>query len=180
MKPENSHPPETIRPEDLMEELGIKKETYYRDLRYLEIEHQKDSSGRAYLSTEQANQIRALRNHVEQNGKRSGFESSSIVKATDSSISQSTEEIKVNGSSPEEQMAALVRSAAELRADTEVAKYLIASQMRTEMLPPDLRAKVEAAKAAVVPKSTAPNSWAQELVAKANQYMKQQQQEVRN
>ena len=168
------------RPEALMKKYGIKRDAYYDRLKFLGIKHQKDSENKAYLEDEQIAQLDALHSHIQKNGKMEGFNDSALVKSGDSNIETSTEEIKLNSSSPEEQMAALVRSAAELRASTEIAKYVIASQMTPEMLPDDLRAQVEAAKAAVVPKSTAPNSWAQELVAKANQYMKQQQQEVRN
>jgi len=53
-----------IRPEELMEELGIKKDTYYGDLNYLKIKAAKDYNGKAYLTNEQANLVRELRSYT--------------------------------------------------------------------------------------------------------------------
>ena len=75
-----------------------------------------------------------------------------------------------NGSSSQEHFAALVRDAAELRANTELAKYVIASQLTEDDLPPDLKAKVAAARAAVVPKS---HESVESLIQGAQQYMRQ-------
>jgi len=77
MSDQNSSQPHRIRPDDLMQELGIKKDTYYADLNYLEIKASKDENGKAYLTNEQANRVRELRSHVSQTGKREGFASSS-------------------------------------------------------------------------------------------------------
>lgn len=65
-----------IRPEELMEELGIKKDTYYSDLNYLKIKAAKDRNGKAYLTNEQANLVRELRSYVSRTGRRDGFISS--------------------------------------------------------------------------------------------------------
>ena len=73
---QNSAPNNSIRPDELMEELGIKKDAYYKDLNYLDITPAKDSEGKVYLTIEQANEIRALRNHVKLTGKRNGFDNS--------------------------------------------------------------------------------------------------------
>ena len=67
-----------------MVELNIKKDAYYKDLSYLEITPEKDSEGKCYLTIEQADKIRALRNYVNETGKRNGFENNSIVKVDDS------------------------------------------------------------------------------------------------
>jgi len=81
---QNSVPDNSIRPDELMSELGIKKDAYYKDLNYLDITPDKDSEGKCYLTNEQADEIRALRNHVSETGKWNGFTNNSIVKVDDS------------------------------------------------------------------------------------------------
>jgi len=61
------------RPEELMQELGIKKDTYYGDANYLKMKAAKDENGKSYLTNEQAELIRQLRSYVTQAGKREGF-----------------------------------------------------------------------------------------------------------
>ena len=170
MKTENSQPQEMIRPEAFLEELGIGKDTYYRDLKYLQIEPQKDSEGRAYLTLEQSEQLRALRNHVEEKGKRNGFESSSIVKQDNSQAAVSVDSIYVE---PEEPTANvdinnLLRNAAQLKARDLAMRDLItrklADEMSEEDLPPDLQEKVRLAREAANPKFT-PQEVATSLLA---------------
>lgn len=81
---QNSAPTNIIRPDELMAELGIKKDAYYKDLSHLDIKPEKDSEGKAYLTIEQATEIRSLRNHVNETGSRKGFNNSSLVKVDDS------------------------------------------------------------------------------------------------
>ena len=170
MKTENSHPQDLIRPEDLLEELAIGKDTYYRDLKYLQIEPQKDSEGRAYLTNEQAEQLRALRYHVEENGKRNGFESNSIVKQDDSKAAVSANNIYVEPEEPTAnfELNELLRSAAELKARDiamrDLIKRKLADNMSEEDLPPDLQEKVKLAREAANPKFT-PQEVAQTLLA---------------
>jgi hypothetical protein len=170
----DSHDTPQIRPEDLMDELGIKKDTYYRDLRYLEIEAQKDSDGKAYLTIEQANRVRSLRHHVEVAGERRSFKTSSLVKVDDSNLATSpdeivTEDIYVQPENPVEQfdVEALMRSAAELKA-REIAmpslvKRALADGMSEDDLPDDLQEKIGLAREAANPKFT-PASVAQTLL----------------
>ncbi len=96
MTHQNSAPTNSIRPDALQNQLSIGKDTYYDDLKHLGIKAQKDSEGKAYLTFEQAEQVRALRSYVIENGTRKGFVyekvndtsniRSSIVKATDIDI----------------------------------------------------------------------------------------------
>ena len=85
MSQPNSVVESQIRPNDLMEELGIKKDAYYAYLKHLGIKAEKDSEGKAYLTEEQANGVRALRSHVKNGGKIEEFSinnlESSIVQA---------------------------------------------------------------------------------------------------
>jgi hypothetical protein len=162
---QNSAPPELIRPENLINELGIKKDTYYADLNYLGIKAEKDSEGKAYLTFEQAEEVRSLRRHVENTGKREGFINNAIVKVDDSTAIASTnnnheENIYVKPSEPTAQfdLDRLMRDAAELKA-REIAmpalvKRAIADKMTEEDLPEDLQEKVNLAREAADPKFT--------------------------
>lgn len=162
---QNSAPASTIRPDDLMDELSIKKDAYYADLNYLGIKPQKDNEGKAYLTFEQAEQIRALRRHVENTGKREGFMNNAIVKVDDNVSIASTnnnpeESIYVQPEAPTAQfdMNQLMRSAAELKA-REIAmpalvKRALADQMVEQDLPEDLQEKIGLAREAANPKFT--------------------------
>jgi signal transduction histidine kinase len=162
---QNSVPTETIKPEDLMSELGIKKDAYYKDLNYLDIKPEKDSESRAYLTNEQADQIRSLRNYVNQTGKREGFTNSSIVKVDDSNLVESSnnnseEDIYVEAENPLDNLNVnqLLRKAAQLKArelaTPELAIRAIADRMSEDDLPDDLKQKVFAVREAVNPKWT--------------------------
>ena len=162
---QNSAPNNSIRPDELMSELGIKKDAYYKDLNYLDITPEKDSEGKSYLTIEQAEQIRALRNHVNETGKRNGFDNSSIVKVDDSNLevsnsSESGEDIYINREEPTAQfdMNRLMREAAELKAREmampSLVKREIANRMSEDDLPEDLREKVEIAREVANPKFT--------------------------
>ena len=161
---QNSLPTDCIRPEDLMEELNIKKDAYYKDLSYLDIKPDKDSENRCYLTQEQANEIRALRNHVNSR-RRNGFDNSSIIKVDDSNEivsnnNESEETIYVEAEEPTANidLEKLMREAAELAARNmampALIKKEIADRMNEEDLPEDLREKVEIAREVANPKFT--------------------------
>ena len=171
---QNSAPNNSIRPDELMSELGIKKDAYYKDLNYLDINPEKDSEGKAYLTNEQANQIRALRSHVQITGKRNGFDNSSIVKVDDSNeiVSNNNEtedDIYINREEPTAKLDSdIVREAEELAARgmamNDLIKIQLASQMSFDDLSPDLQEKVTIAREAANPKFT-PCAIAQQLLA---------------
>ena len=73
---QNFTPTNIIRPDELITKLGIKKVAYYEDLSHLDIKQEKDCEGKAYLTIEQVNKIRALRNHVNETGSKKGFNNS--------------------------------------------------------------------------------------------------------
>ena len=181
---QNSAPTNAIRPDELMEELDIKKDAYYKDLNYLEIKPQKDSEGKAYLTIEQANEIRSLRNHVNETGSRKGFSNNSIVKVDDSNeiVSNNNEaenDIYVNAEEPTAQINSdLVREAQELAARgmamNDLIKIQLASQMSFDDLSPDLQEKVNIAHEVANPKLQ-PAAIAQQLLAQHRQQKAQAQ-----
>ena len=193
---QNSAPTNCIRPDELMSELNIKKDAYYKDLRYLDITPDKDSDGKAYLTNEQADKIRALRNHVVETGKRSGFDTTSIVKVDDSnemiSSSNETEEdsnqivtkrrkenIYVEQQEPTANLQDnILREAQELAARgmamNDLIKIQLASQMSFDDLSPDLQEKVNIAHEVANPKLT-PAAIAQQLLAQHRQQKAQAQ-----
>jgi hypothetical protein len=171
---QNSAPTNCIRPDELMVELGIKKDAYYKDLSYLDITPEKDSEGKCYLTIEQADKIRALRSYVIETGKRNGFNNSSIVKVDDSNelVSHNNEaenEIYINREEPTANLdSRILREAEELAARGMAMKDLIkiqlASQMSFEDLSPDLQEKVAIAREVANPKWT-PAELADKLLA---------------
>ena len=164
MTDQNSTPDNIVRPSDLMEELDIKKSTYYGDLEYLDIQASKDEAGKSYLTFSQANQIRGLRSHVSKTGKREGFECAALVisdnnELADISEANNTEEnnIYVQKEEPTAKLESnIVREAEELAARgmamNDLIKIQLASQMSFEDLSPDLQEKVTIAREVANPK----------------------------
>jgi len=172
MSDQNSSQPHRIRPDDLMQELGIKKDTYYADLNYLEMKASKDENGKAYLTNEQANFVRELRSHVSQTGKREGFVSSSSddingdlvhhqSRQEIAAFSEEAEEVDLNipqaeQGGYEENLEKLIYEAAQLKMQNLSAPHLVklhlAQQMSEEDLPPEMREKVQQVRDAANPK----------------------------
>lgn len=73
MTEQNSVVVPQIRPEQAMEQLGIKKDAYYEDLKFLGIKANRDSEGKSYLDESQFELLKKLRLHVDATGKRDGF-----------------------------------------------------------------------------------------------------------
>lgn len=171
MNDQNSSVDNLVRPEDLMAELELKKSTYYDDLNYLNISASKDENKKAYLTIEQANQVRALRSYVIENGKRDGFVYGGLAVSNNSDLATNSEETNIYVQ-PEEPTANLdsriVREAEELAARGMAMKDLIkiqlASQMSFDDLSPDLQEKVNIAREVANPKFT-PAAIAHQLLA---------------
>lgn len=182
MSNQNSGSNLQIRPDDLMDELGIKKDSYYADLSYLGIKAAKDDDGRAYLTNEQADLVRQLRSHVNETGRRDGFEPTrnsqlvhnqntsnlSSVNTSDlSSVKEEFEEIEAEIDIPEfeyrssdeidnDAVSQLINEAAHLKMQNTVAPDLIklhlADQMEEEDLPVQMQNQIEAVREAAHPK----------------------------
>ena len=190
MTDQNSTPNNSIRPEALQAELGIKKATYYDDLSHLGIRADKDAEGKAYLTFEQAEQVRALRSYVIKYGTRKGFvyekvehetNIGSIVKTGESNIETSNssatstivhpeEDIYVSDINPTEQvnLDSIINNAQELAARNlampELLAVELANNMSYEDLTPELQAKIDIARDAANPKKHQPKLIAQTLL----------------
>ncbi|MDJ0901579.1 MAG: hypothetical protein QNJ55_22505 [Xenococcus sp. MO_188.B8] len=188
MTDQNSRPNNSIRPEALQAELSIKSSTYYDDLSYLGIKADKDDNNKPYLTFEQAEQVRALRSYVIENGTRKGFvyekieNESSIVqvennsleateKSVETEITPTTEEdIYISETHPTEQVNLdnLFNNAQEIAARNIAMPHLlaveIANNMSYEDLSPELQAKVNIARDAANPKKHQPKLIAQTLL----------------
>lgn len=164
----------TIRPEDLMTELGIKKSKYYQVLSQLEIKADRDSSNKSYLTDEQADRVRAYLLDDETSEENTDSNNSSMVKIDDSNEivsnnNESEEDIYINREEPTAKINSdIVREAQELAARgmamNDLIKIQLASQMSFNDLSPDLQEKVTIAREAANPKFT-PCAIAQQLLA---------------
>lgn len=164
MGDQNSVVEHQIRPNDLMEELGIKKDAYYAYMKQLELKAEKDENGKAFLTEEMANSVRAIRAHVEAGGKIEEFAvSNSLVTADAGAVGS------VGGVQPEPvpevdptaglDMEALYREASEIAGQrlTAGAQVVLAmaSQMSYDDLHPETKAKVDSVRSASSPKFNA-------------------------
>ncbi len=191
MTDQNSVPNNAIRPETLQAQLSIRKDAYYADLRYLGITADKDTNGNAYLTFEQAEQVRAIRSYVIENGTRQGFvyekvenennTGSSIIKTGESTIEASNssatntivhpeEDIYVSDINPTEQVNLdnVFNTAQEIAARNIAIPHLlaveIANNMKFEDLSPELQEKVNIARDAANPKKHQPKVIARDLL----------------
>lgn len=153
-----------------MDEIGIKKDAYYAYLKHLGIKAEKDHEGKAYLTEEQANAVRALRSHVEQTGKMEGFpnNNSELAIASESSLLDEAAQV-TEGERLDDQFDDLIRAAAELKGQQLVMPQLVirelANRMTYDDLPDDVRSKVDSARESSVPKFQ-PAHLADSLLAK--------------
>ena len=162
MNERNSSTVDIVRPDDLMAELDIKSSTYYEDLKFLDITASKDEDKKAYLTNEEAEQVRSLRSHVNETGKREGFQASALVHSSSNELSTNPEEEDIY-IEPEEPTAnfdlnGLIRDAAELKAREIAMPHLVkrevANRLGEEDLPEDLQEKIQAVREVANPKFT--------------------------
>ena len=176
MTDQNSAVEHQIRPEQLQDELGIKKDAYYAYLKHLDIKAMKDGDGKAYLEPEQANLVRELREHVIAGGKIEDFAVSSMVKAEDANLGDQAE-LSQDQQPPSFDMDDLVRGAAELAGHRmTMAQQLMlqmADRMTYEDLPEEVQLKVDSVRQATNPKQQNLSEMADQLL---NQWRQQRQQ----
>lgn len=154
--PQNSVIEHQIRPTELMEALGIKKDAYYAYLKFLDIKAQKDPNGKAYLEREQAERIQQLWAYVQRTGKMDGFEETALA-TTEAGGLEDLPPWEADPAADPSQFEQFIRQAQELAAqrmvigDRVVAE--VAQQMTYADLPPELQAKVTQAREATLPKA---------------------------
>ena len=170
--PRNSGVEVTIRPETLMEELGIKKSVYYEDIKFLGLELEKDDNSKVFLKEDQANQVRALRSHVKITGKRNGFEVQSggeLATTEEGAIASETHPPEQEDPCAGFNEEALFLEAAELAGHRmtlgEQVVLSLANQMTYEDLPDSVKQKVDGVRNAAVPKFQ-PEAIASQLLSK--------------
>ena len=167
MAEQNSAMANQTRPEDLRAKLGIKKDAYYEDIKFLGIKAYRDGDGKAYLDDEQVTLIKALRSHVEATGKRDGFAAPGEDEPAPKGELATTQP-EAMGSAiefPEPQpvdpyagmnIEALIREAAELKghqlAMPDLVRLELANRMTYDDLPEDVQVKVRNVQEAACPK----------------------------
>lgn len=165
MTDQNSAVEIQIRPNELMDQLGIKKDAYYSYLKALDITANKDSNNKAFLTEDQAKAVRLLRQHVVAGGKIDAFDlalalDSALAVADSSDLSQMAEE-PAEDINPTQglDMEALYIEASEIAAQRLTAgKQVVmamASKMTYEDLHPQAKAKVDRVRTASAPKFNA-------------------------
>lgn len=148
-----------------MAELGIKKDAYYAYLSHLDIKAEKND-GKAYLTHAQAQEVRALRAHVQCTGKMEGYQASAAL-ATAEGGGLGNEIPQWESTPQPNEFERLIQQAQELAAhqiamgDLVVAN--LAQQMTYEDLPTELQAKVDQVRAATRPKAN-PAEIAQQML----------------
>lgn len=161
MTDQNSAVEIQIRPNELMDQLGIKKDAYYSYLKALEITAEKDSNNKAFLTEEQTNAVRLLRQHVVAGGKIDEFDlalavESALAVAEGSDLGDVAEQPIEVDSADGMDMEALYLEASEIAGQRLTASQQVvmamANQMTYEDLHPVTRAKVDQVRQAAVPK----------------------------
>ncbi len=176
----NSTVEHQLRPDELIAELSIGKQTYYNYLKHLGIKAGKDSKGKAYLSQEQAKLIRALRTHVVEGGKIEEFvisEESTALAVSDAGELDTAAE-PVTQADPTEglDLKVLHREASKIAAKRMAAGHhlvlAMAENMTYEDLHPEAKAEVDQVREAGLPKFN-PQELATDLLSQFRQQQMQ-------
>ena len=147
-----------IHPEDLQAELGIKKDAYYEDVKYLKgmglsIMTRKDEDGRVLLEPESAALIRELRSHISATGKRDGFRAGGLAETT----AAMPEAVTARPTATQDYPETLIQRAQALAVQRLVMADLVVAELAEQMtyddLAPDLQQKVSEVREATRPKA---------------------------
>lgn len=169
--------PEILREKDykqcsqLIKDLGVDRATFYKDIKFLEIQTTKDNKGQSYISNQDYERILLLREHIKNNGTRKGFKEEiggELIIRNNTSMSKKDSDKLVREEpnyediyvEPEEKTAGFedefMRGAFELKAREiampDLVKRALADQITEEDLPEDLKGKVAMAREAANPK----------------------------
>ncbi len=181
MTDQNSAIEHQIRPDQLQQELGIKKDAYYAYIKHLGIKAEKGSDGKAYLEPEQANLVRALREHVVAGGKIEDFPVSNTLSVMDGGkLAADMPEVPNPTADPAAgfDLEALIQEAANLAGHRMTLGPQLVAQLAAQMtyddLPPEVKAKVDAVRDAAMP-SVQPGKLAADLLDQWRQRQHQAQ-----
>jgi hypothetical protein len=159
MDTQNSVVVPQIRPEQAMEQLGIKKDAYYEDLKFLDLKANRDSDGKSYLDEEQFQLLVSLRRHVEETGKRDGFQVPGDLATVAAGDMAAPEPEQIHTEAPQAEqfdIQAIIAEAAELAGSRmtmrEQVVSAIAEQMTFEDLPEAVQSRVQNVRASADPK----------------------------
>ena len=136
-----------------MDLLGIKKDAFYEDLKFLSIKMSKDADRKSFLSAREFEMLVKLRDHVETTGKRDGFDEEAEIMATPADLVVRQDEAIAKPQPRQDdysdQLDELMRGAMELRAQQLATPQMImgalADRLSYEDLPADLQQRVQAA-----------------------------------
>lgn len=180
MDNQNSVVDHQIRPNDLMEELGVKKDAYYAYIKQLGIKAEKDGNGKAFLTEEMANSVRAIRAHVEAGGKIEEFAvSNSLATSKAGAVDAVGVDMPAAEADPADSfdMEAIYKEASEIAGQRltagEQVVLAMASQMSYEDLHPETKAKVDNVRSSARPKFNA-QAIASDLMSKYRESQQQQ------
>ena len=142
-----------------MEQLGLKRDAYYSDLKFLGIKAQKDSEGKSFLEESQFQLLVALRKHVAETGKREGFQALGEL-ATVGGAELADDEVEAMPEEPEQphfDFQDIIADAQKLAGNRLTMRdqvvSAIASQMSFEDLSPEIQEQEQSVRAAADPKA---------------------------
>jgi hypothetical protein len=142
-----------IRPDEAMDQLGVKKDGFYARLKHLGIKLDKDDEGKTFLSQEQFDRLAALGEHIKVTGKMEGFPDSNSSLAINqdnglNEVGRANQEIPID-----EPLEDLIQAAGRLAAHRLTAPihviHAIADQMTYDDLPENLKTQVNQARDSV-------------------------------
>ena len=174
----NSTVEHQLRPDELMAELDIKKQTYYNYLKRLEIKSEKDSEGKSYLTQAQAKLVRDLRAHVVGGGKIEDFtvdkDAAALAVADAGELDAAAKTVTQDDPRDGLDLKALHREASKIAAHRMTAGHhlvlAMAEQMTYEDLHPEAQAEVDQVRTAGHPKFN-PQELATDLLSQFRQQM---------
>lgn len=168
-----------IRPDEAMDQLGVKKDAFYDRLKYLGIRLDKDDDGKTFLTPEQFGQMESLGQHIRETGKKEGFLDGNSALAVNRDAGLAGVRVEVGEIPIEEPLEDLMQQAGQLAAyrltaPIQVVKA-IADQMTYEDLPQNLKVAVDEARASV---NQPPKFQAQSIASDLLSQWRQQQAEA--
>ena len=166
---QNSPTEAQFSPDEVQSRFGIKKDAYYDRLKFLGVKAAKDSTGKAFISSNQIEMLDSLDGYIKENGKMEGFinknsigdeaetESAPLATTTIDNLTTATESAPTNSDPFQAEnigpMDELINLAAGIAAQRIAAPHLVALEMANSMtyddLPDEYRERVDQARESV-------------------------------